>query len=102
MKQVFHLYKSDKPNKKFMVITINPKTGRQKTVHFGLAGASDFLHHKDENRKALYIKRHFGMGEHWDDPMTAGFWSLHLLWNKKTMRQSITDTMKKFNIKILF
>jgi hypothetical protein len=49
----YHPYKSDKPDKKYYIITNNDKK-----VYFGQAGASDFTHHKDEARKQRYINRH--------------------------------------------
>ena len=44
-------YKSDKPNKKYYIITND-----NKKVYFGAAGYSDFTIHKDEERKLRYIK----------------------------------------------
>ncbi len=46
-------YKSDKPNKKYYIITND-----NKKFYFGAAGYSDFTIHKDEERKLRYIKRH--------------------------------------------
>ena len=46
-------YKSDKPEKKYYIITKD-----NKRVYFGAAGYSDFTKHKDEARKQRYIKRH--------------------------------------------
>ena len=76
----YHPYKSDKPNKKYYIITNNDKK-----VYFGQAGASDFTHHKDEARKQRYINRHKN-NEIWSKSGvdTAGFWSRWLLWNKPT------------------
>ena len=49
----YYPYKSDKPDKKYYIITDNGKK-----VYFGAAGMSDFTKHKDEQRKQLYINRH--------------------------------------------
>ncbi len=49
----YHLYKSDKPGKKYYIITND-----NKKVYFGQASASDFTHHKDEARNQRYINRH--------------------------------------------
>ena len=46
-------YKSDKPEKKYYIITKD-----NKRVYFGQAGASDMTQHKDEVRRQRYIKRH--------------------------------------------
>jgi DNA-binding PadR family transcriptional regulator len=49
----YYPYKSDKPDKKYYIITDNGKK-----VYFGAAGMSDFTIHKDEARKQRYINRH--------------------------------------------
>ena len=82
---------------KYVVILDNLKTGRTKTIKFGAYGLSDFTQHKDEDRKMRYKQRH-EKRENWNDPGTAGFWSLHLLWNKPTLKASLSDTIKKFNL----
>lgn len=95
------LKRSNKPDKKFMVIIDN------KTIHFGSKGMKDFTIYSKENkeeaekRKKLYINRH-KKRENWTKSgiKTAGFWSKHLNWNKKTLIDSIKDTEKRFNIKI--
>ena len=51
--QIYKPYKSDKPDKKYYIIT---KTGKR--IYFGAAGMSDFTLHKDEERKQRYIQRH--------------------------------------------
>ena len=82
--------RSSKPDKKYMAI-IDDK----KTVHFGQAGASDMTQHKSEERKNRYIDRH-SKRENWNDPMTAGFFSRWILWNKPTITESIRDTNRRF------
>ena len=49
MKKYFP-YKSDKPDKKYYIITND-----NKKVYFGQASASDFTLHKNDQRKQLYI-----------------------------------------------
>ena len=44
----YYPYKSDKPNKKYYIITND-----NKKVYFGQAGASDFTLHKNEQRTHL-------------------------------------------------
>ena len=71
----YYPYKSDKPDKKYYIIT---KT--EKKVYFGAAGYSDFTKtNKDEARKQRYIKRHEN-NEDWSKSGidTAGFWSRRL------------------------
>ena len=36
--------------------------------------------------------------EKWDDPTTSGFWSKHLLWNKKSLKDSMHDINKRLKI----
>ncbi len=90
----YYPYKSDKPNKKYYIITNNDKK-----VYFGQAGASDFTHHKDEARKQRYINRH-KTNENWSKSGidTAGFWSRWLLWNLPTKKDSHMDIKRRFNI----
>ena len=85
--------KSNKKGKKFMA-TFDDK----KTIHLGSAGMSDFTIHKDPKRKQRYLKRHQAR-ENWNDPKTAGALSRWILWNKTSLKESIDDYKKRFNIK---
>ena len=89
----YYPYKSDKPDKKYFIITNN-----NKKVYFGQAGASDMTQHKDALRKERYIKRHSKMNENWGKSgiNTAGFWSRWLLWNLPTIKESYEDIKKRF------
>jgi hypothetical protein len=80
------------------VAVIEQDNGRLKTVKFGQFNASDFTKNRDEERKNRYIRRHSGMGEDWNDPLTAGFWSRWLLWNKPTIRESLADLKTRFDL----
>ena len=89
--------KSSKPDKKYDAV-IDDK----KTISFGHSGASDYTIHKDDERKQRYIARH-KKNENFSDPNTAGFYAKNILWNKKTITESIRDTNNRFkniNIKI--
>jgi len=88
----YYPYKSDKPDKKFFIIT-----STNKKVYFGSAGMSDFSIHKDEDRKLRYIKRH-SANENWGKSgiNTAGFWSRWYLWNLPTLKASYEDIKKRF------
>ena len=88
----YYPYKSDKPEKKYYIIT-----NSDKKVYFGAAGMSDFTKHKDEARKQRYIDRH-KKNENWNNKDTAGFWSRWLLWNKPTIKASYEDIKKRFKI----
>lgn len=91
---------SDKKTKKYAITYLNKETGRPNTIYFGQAKASDYTIHKDNQRKKRYIQRHSGMGEDWNDPETAGFYSRWILWNLPDLKDSIKDTEKRFGIKI--
>ena len=90
----YYPYKSDKPNKKYFIIT-----KYDKKVYFGQAGASDFTQHRDEVRKMRYINRH-KKKEDWTKSGidTAGSWSKWILWHLPTIKESYNDIKKRFNI----
>lgn len=89
--------KSHKRNKKFDAVFQYPD-GHTKTVPFGLKPYSDFTKHKDVTRRKRYLDRHSGMGEHWNQPDTPGALSRWVLWHKPTLKASISDFKKRFNL----
>ena len=90
------LRKSLKPAKKYDAV-FETDEGREKVISFGAAGMSDFTLHHDEERKERYLNRH-RKNEHWDKPDTPGALSRYILWNKKTVKASLKDYKKRFNI----
>ena len=88
----YYPYKSDKPEKKYYIITKS-----EKKIYFGAAGYSDMTQHKNEGRKNRYILRH-EKNEDWSKSGidTAGFWSRWLLWHKPTIKESCEDIKKRF------
>ena len=90
----YYPYKSDKPNKKYYIITND-----NKKVYFGASGYSDFTIHKDEARKQRYLNRHRN-NENWTKSgiNTAGWWSRWILWHLPTITASYQDIKKRFNI----
>jgi len=92
------LLKSKVDGKKYTAFFYDEERKKIKTVHFGAAGMSDFTKHKDEERKQRYIARH-SANENWNDYMTAGSLSYHLLWSKPTLSASYNDYIKKFKLK---
>ena len=88
------LIKSPNAKKKFRAITPH------KVIDFGASGYSDYTKHKDPERKSRYLARH-AKNENWLDPLTAGFWSKWILWNKPTLQKSINDVEKRFNVRII-
>jgi hypothetical protein len=93
MDTIYYLYRSTRKGKKLMVIH------KGKTIHFGATDYEDFIIHKDEARKSRYINRH--SGEDWDDLNKAGSWARWILWNLPTLKDSIKDMEKRFNIRII-
>ena len=92
---IVYLCKSTRDGKKYMVNVDG------KTIHFGSEPHSDYLKHKNSERKDRYIARHKSR-ENWTKSgiKTAGFWSRWLLWGEPTLSASIREIERKFNIKI--
>ena len=88
---------SHMPAKKWDATFVYPD-GHTKTVPFGAKGMSDYTKHKTYKRKLRYLSRHKGMHENWNDPVTPGALSRWVLWNKPSLRASIKDFKKKFNL----
>lgn len=89
--------KSHKKEKKYDAVFLTAD-GKTITRPFGQRGYSDFTKHKDVTRRARYIKRHAGMGETFKNPVKPQTLSRYILWNKKTLKASIRDFKKKFNL----
>jgi hypothetical protein len=89
--------RSHKKEKKWDAVFEQPN-GREKIVPFGARGMSDFTKHKDTRRRKLYLQRHSGMGEHWDQPDTPGALSRWILWNKPSFKESLKTFKNKFKL----
>lgn len=90
--------RSTNPEKKMMAVF--EVDGRERTTHFGQAGAKDYtLHDKAtrEARKKAYDSRHRPT-EDWSDPTSAGALSKYILWNKTSRSASIADYKRRFNL----
>ena len=88
--------KSDNPAKKYKVVV--ERGDEKKTIHFGDSSLKDYTLYnalEREERKRLYMARH-KVRENWSDPMSAGFWSRWILWNKPTVSASLADAAKRF------
>lgn len=90
------LRRSHTKGKKFDAVF--DKDGKERVVPFGAAGYSDYTKHKNVTRKARYIKRHSGMGEHWNKPDTPGALSRWVLWNKPSLSASLADFKRRFRL----
>jgi hypothetical protein len=87
---------SHRPGKKHMVV-IRDTAGKNHTIHFGASGYTDFTQTRNEVKKAAYLARH-SKNEDWNNPLTAGFWSRWVLWNKPSIHQSLIDVKQRFNL----
>jgi hypothetical protein len=99
MKETAHVYKANPGSpKKFTVVFDNGKT-----VSFGARGYSDYTIHKDPERKQRYIIRHPSRRENHSSSgrYTAGFWAMHLLWNKPTLSASARDIERRFGFRVM-
>jgi hypothetical protein len=88
--------KSDRPDKKFKAL-FYMGNNIYKVVHFGASGHSDYTTNHNDEKKRLYLLRH-RVNENWNDPTSAGALARYLLWNKPTLKESITDFKKRFNL----
>jgi hypothetical protein len=90
------LVRSPNPAKKYRAIF---KDGSH--TDFGSRGMNDYTllckkdrEHADE-RKRLYHQRH-QKDLQTNDPRRAGYLSFYILWNKPTVRESVTDYKARF------
>lgn len=88
--------KSTNKEKKYMAI-FKKKDDHLKIVHFGIPTAKQYPIHKNPDIKRNYINRH-KKREDWNNPITPGALSRWILWNKPTIRESISDYRRKFNL----
>jgi len=92
------IVKSHLPAKKYDAI-FTYDDGKTKTVPFGDSNYSDYTIHRDKERRRLYILRH-SRSEHFNDYISRGSLSLHLLWGTSTsLRENIKSFKKRFNLK---
>jgi len=71
---------------------------KEKRVHFGSRDSSTYLDNKDDKKRDAYIARH-KVRENFNNPLTAGALSSHLLWGKTTsLRENIALFKKRFNL----
>jgi hypothetical protein len=92
------IVKSHLPAKKYDAI-FTYDDGKTKTVSFGATGYSDYTIHRDKERRRLYILRHI-RSEHFDEYMTRGSLSMHLLWGPSiSLAENIKIFKKRFNLK---
>lgn len=89
------IVKSDRGEKRFKAV-FSKDNKKVKTTHFGSLGKS-YIDHNDVKLKTNYLKRHKPR-ENWNDKFSAGSLSRYILWNKKTLKDSIRDYKKIFDL----
>lgn len=84
--------------------------GKEKTTDFGASGYRDFtlINNKtskfylpkvlDRNVVRSSYRRRHKKDLLTNDPTRAGFLSYYILWNKKSLKSSMADYKKKFNL----
>lgn len=92
------LDKSDREGKKYKAIFYDDKRVKKLTTHFGQKGANDYTLTHDDEAKQRYIERHKN-NENWNDFMSAGSLSYHLLWTEKSMAKAYNKYISKFHLK---
>ena len=95
----YYLYPSNLKTKKYTVKFINQATNKINTIHFGAYSYDDYTITNNDERKELYKLRH--INDNINDLSFAGCWSMHLLWNKKSIEESIKNMEKRFKITII-
>lgn len=69
-------------------------------VHFGAEGMSDYLQHKDPERKKAYVLRMRNVGN-MRDINTPSFWSRWFSWSYPEIDEVVDFMENKFNIKLI-
>lgn len=99
MKGYVQLSRATAVGKKYKMTFFDTAKKKIKTISFGAVGYNDFTITGDLQAKMSYIARH-KTTENWNDAMTAGALSKHLLWNKTTLTASYKDFRNKFGFEL--
>ena len=91
----------DKDNKVGVSSPSDDQRKKVKTTHFGYKDkdgyGNTYIDHKNDNIKDAWIKRHQVNGT-FEDYMSASSLARYILWNKKTLRESISDYKRRFSL----
>jgi len=89
--------KSDQPKKRYTAV-FTRENGRKKTINFGSKGAKTFIDGAGSKVKSAWEARHI-VREDWNNPLTAGALSKHILWgDSDNISRNIVAFKKKFNL----
>ena len=81
--------------KKLRAIFHDADTDKTKHTDFGAAGMDDYTITHDKEQRERYRKRH-AKDLDTGDPTRAGFLSMYVLWNKKTLAAAVADYKRRF------
>ena len=108
MKEIYYLFRSNKPTKKYVMVMPT----HNHIHHFGSSAHRDFTLMNDKTSKFYepdkerrekirqnYIKRHQRDPKGVHNPSSM---SDLILWTEPTLRKDITIYKKKFNVKVVF
>ena len=96
----YYLEKADNNKNKYSVQFLNKTTKRINTIHFGNINYDDYTITNNDEKQRLYKLRH--QNDYINDLNYPGCWSWWLLWNKKSIEESIKYMEKQFKINIIF
>lgn len=82
---------------KYQITLQEIASGEIHKVKFGAYGYDDFTLTQNRKKKEDYILRH-RVREDWNDPLKPGTLSRFILWNKPTLKASLEDYLRRFNI----
>lgn len=86
-------------NKKYKVVFFDAMRKKISSTQFGDVNYQDYTQHNDMVRQQSYISRHKS-NEDWNNFMTAGALSFHLLWSKPTLSGAYKAYRKKFGLEL--
>lgn len=85
--------------KKYKAVFYDFMRKKLKSVSFGDINYQDYTQHQDMVRQQSYISRHKS-NEDWNNYMSAGALSYHLLWSKPTLSSAYKAYQKRFNLQL--
>tara|TARA_R110000772_G_scaffold97213_1_gene196381 strand:+ start:56 stop:346 length:291 start_codon:yes stop_codon:yes gene_type:complete len=89
------LKKSTRKGKRFVIIMEDMKH------HFGSDVGKTYIDHGDLKKKEAWIARH-RVNVNWNNKHSGIYYSRHLLWEKKSLKENIKLLEKKLNVKIKY
>ena len=89
-----------KGKKRLTATFINRDTKKEKKVHFGQRGGRTYIDPEvGPQARDAWHARHSKAGENWNDPVTAGALSKHILWgDSKSLTTNYNQFKKRFNL----